>query len=270
MAKVSSKKSVNTELQLESSKAVLNDDDLELIIMYLENKSRSKCGFDIDEYRLSNKYTINVNFENVEDKSSVLKNFENDSLDLSIKDFNLTINQPIDDLILKQEGRYKEDNKMLILYDLKERPKTDVEFREHLVDAFTSDSESCEHVSMEFSKIFDSCMYVRYNTEFDRNSVLRKYKVPRLANNCEFLFAFENMNYLVLKIKKNETEIDVIDRLKLGFTFKSVRPIINNKLILLEFKNIKDMNKFLTDNSNKYLMEPIYNLELIDSSILIQ
>ena len=70
--------------------------------------------------------------------------------------------------------------------------------------------------------------------------------------------------------RSNKTEIDVIDRLKLGFTFKSVRPIINNKLILLEFKNIKDMNKFLTDNSNKYLMEPIYNLELIDSSILIQ
>jgi hypothetical protein len=259
----------NKELEIEASKAILNDHDLELIIMYLENKARSKCGFDIDDYRLLNKYIINVKFERVADKLAVLKDYENDLLDLKIKDFNLTLNQPINDLIMKQEVKFKKDNKMLIIYDVKDRTKNDVEFRELLVDAFTCDTDSCEHVSIEFSKIFDSCMYVKYNTEFDRNLVSERYEAPKLANNCEFLFAYENMNYLVLKIKNNEKEIDVIDRLKSDFNFKSVRPINNNKLILLEFRNLVDINTFLEGNSKKYLIEPVYNLELIESSEII-
>lgn len=270
MAKVSTRKALDTDLQFESSKAILNDHDLELIIMYLENKARSKCGFDIDDYRLLNKYSINVKFERVADKSAVLKDYENDLLDLKIKDFNLTLNQPIDDLIMKQEDKFKNDNKMLIIYDVKDRTKNDVEFREQLVDAFTSDTDKCVHASIEFSKIFDSCMYVKYNTEFDRYSVSERYKAPRLANNSEFLFAYENMNYLVLKIKNNEKEIDVIDRLKSDFNFKSVRPINNNKLILLEFKNLKDMNIFLNDYSNKYLVEPVYNLALLNYESIIE
>jgi hypothetical protein len=259
----------NKELEIESSKAILNDHDLELIIMYLENKARSKCGFDIDDYRLLNKYSINVKFESVEDKSTVLEDYENDLLDLKIKDFNLTLNQPINDLIMKQEDKCKKDNKMLIIYDVKDRTKNDVEFREQLVDAFTSDTDRCEHVSIEFSKIFDSCMYVKYSTEFDRNLVSKRYEAPRLANNCEYLFAYEKMNYLVLKIKNNEKEIDVIDRLKSEFNFKSVRPINNNMLILLEFKNFGDSSIFLEGYSNKYLVEPVYNLELIESSVFI-
>jgi hypothetical protein len=199
-----------------------------------------------------------------------LKDYENDLLDLKIKDFNLTLNQPINDLIMKQEVKFKKDNKMLIIYDVKDRTKNDVEFRELLVDAFTCDTDSCEHVSIEFSKIFDSCMYVKYNTEFDRNLVSERYEAPKLANNCEFVFAYENMNYLVLKIKNNEKEIDVIDRLKSDFNFKSARPFNNNKLILLEFRNLVDINTFLEVNTKKYLVEPVYNLELLNYQSIIE
>ena len=268
MAKVSTSKPFNKELEIESSKAVLNDDDLELIIMYLENKKRSNCGFEIDDYKLHDKYNICVKFESINDKLAMLKLNDTNALDLSIKDFNLTVNLPIEDLIKKQEGKYVENNQMLILYQLEGSTKSNEEFREHLVDAFTSDIDNCEHVDITFSKIFKDCIYVTYSTIFDRKIVQEKYKLPKISKNCKYLFSYENLNYLVLKIKENEQEVDVTDELKAAYSFKSVRSV--NNLILLEFKKTEDMDEFLADNSERYSLEKVHNLKLVTDCDIIE
>ena len=48
------------EFEIESSKEILNDEDLELIVLYLENKDKSKCGCDIEDYEKINKYNLRI------------------------------------------------------------------------------------------------------------------------------------------------------------------------------------------------------------------
>jgi hypothetical protein len=255
----------NKELEIESSKPILNENDLELIILYLESERRSNCGFNIENYRLLDKYHIKVEFEKAKDKLTLLERFEKQDLEeLLIKNFNLTINLPLKDLISKQEDKYKHNNQTLTLYNLSDAPKNDQEYLEQFVDAFTSDTDGCEHESIEFSKIFDSCVYIKYNMNFNREEVDSRYRTSaNLTSNCNFLFAYEGLNYLVLKTKNDENIIDIVDKLKQNFNFKSVRPV--DKLLLLEFKSTNEMTKFKDEKTNEYFLEMINNLDLLHS-----
>ena len=259
-----------SEIQIETSKAILNNDDLELIIMYLESKKRSKCGFNIRDYDLIDKYNIRIEYQNFEDKLTLLKYIEFGYLDdLSIKNFNLTFSLPLTESILIQELNCKKNNQLIILYNLQDKLKYNREYLEQFVDAITSDVDGCEHSSIEISKIFDSCIYVRYNIEFDKDLVLNKFKNhANLNRNCELLLAYQDLSYLLLRIKKTQININVIDSLKKKFNFKSCRSIDN--YLLLEFKNLADLKDFKKENSIEYDIEVVHNLELLNLSQLKQ
>ena len=251
------------EFEIESSKEILNDEDLELIVLYLENKDKSKCGCDIEDYEKINKYNLRITLKSLDDKLRLLNYFKTKQpSNLSIKDFNLTFVLPLKDLIEKQEDNYKLDNKSIIFYDLKDNSKNDHELLEELVDNLTADTDGCVHESIRFSKLFDSCAYVSYKSEFDKDLVLERFNKNKILNsNCNILFAFHNLNYLVLRVRQHENEFDVIDTLKKKHNFISVRSI--SKLLLLEFKTFDDLNQFTHENSNHYDIEAVNNLEIV-------
>lgn len=268
------------DLEVELNPALSDENDLDVIIIYLENKKRSKCGYDIDRFKKINKYTIQISFDNnKEAKEKLINDYQNKLIDnLRLNNYELKLRLPLNELLMSiQSDQLNLNRNILILTNLSDRILTSEDLLENYVDLFANyfenNGEGCELKSKYESKIFDRCLFIEYSTQFNYVEMNHAFETRIKKRNYSDLMYAYNLNYVILYALDNDYE-PIIDKLREKYNFKSINyKFLDNidendhktNLVLFGFYTNDELKAFIEHEnaSNDYILEILCNYELI-------
>ena len=244
------------KLEIFSNKPIV-DDDLDVIILFLESSKQSGGG-DITEFELnSNKRILVVNYQSSRAKKRVLEKKIH-----SFKDFKLIANEPFD------ETKFKLNKKAIVLRNIS--TNMDKEFvslyAENLV---VNDNEENDVEFLAASNLFVDTYYLRFKLDFDEDKLLNRLK-KRMLNKKEvsFMRSFMTCTILVNQfdtkgklVEPEMIEMYFLNKKRCGVeNYISIRE--RDSFMLITFKDQESVYKIL---SNKHM---IANQELVVEELL--
>ncbi len=249
------------------SNVPINEDDLDIIVMFLENSKRSGGG-NIIEFKLKeNNRILSVKFEENLVRERILNRKT-----LKFKNYIFSIRLPF------EKKEYPLDTKTIILRNFRENIDLDIVelYAESLV---CNDNEENEVVSVEQSKMFSvKTFFVKFKFDFEMEKVeknlLRKSTVH--GNRIELFRAYLT-NTLIIRME-DRRENPNLELVELHFTNKKRSGISS-----YEYLNEKEPFVILTLDSNQsiekcleikheisrkpLLVEYLHNFKLIDEDL---
>jgi hypothetical protein len=237
-----------------------NSDDLEVILLFLQNKRRSDGG-DLEEYRLNdNKSTLTVLYKDNEAKTRVLARRV-----FTFGDYTLVASEPF------SETLQKVNHKVLILRNIS---NTDHLFITLYAENIVPDNEIVE---ISTSKIFPETFYIKFENDFDYSTVEERHQKRSVFRNrtIQILKAYQTKSIVCVQDNRQEILYDLID---LHFTNKKRSGVdsyfsIKEKkpFVIIQFETDDQVNAVLSRKHDlckqELLVENNYNLNLIEDAL---
>lgn len=239
--------------------------DLELILLYVQNKKRSGGG-DIKEYNLeNNNSTLSVIFEDPNSKKLIL---QRNTLVAPLR----YMLYPRDPLI--QDTSHLIEKHMLIFKNIK--LPTDETVLQMYIENLVQDNDIISHVQ---SKIFKDTIYVKFLKEIDFKRVKERHeRRPKLKDTFIEVFQAFKTNSIVsiLSTFDKQSSHDLLDlhftNPKRSASDSYISLEQKGPFIIVKFEDEEKRNKVLSKKDQKIgkaelILEQLYNEELLDSCI---
>jgi poly [ADP-ribose] polymerase 10/14/15 len=256
------------KLEIFSNKPIV-DDDLDVIILFLESSKQSGGG-DITEFELnSNKRILLVNYQSSRAKKRVL-----DKKTHTFKDFKLIANEPFD------ETRFKLNKKAIILRNIS--TNMDIElvllYAENLV---VNDDEENDVEFLAASNLFVDTYYLRFKLDFDEDKLLNRLK-KRMLNKKEvsFMKSFMTCTILVnqfdtkgVSVEPEMIEMYFLNKKRCGVeNYISIRE--RDSFMLITFKDQESVYKILSNKhmiaNQELVVEELVNFDLLGEEQIVK
>jgi hypothetical protein len=256
------------KLEIFSNKPIV-DDDLDVIILFLESSKQSGGG-DITEFELnSNKRILLINYQSSRAKKRVLEKKIH-----SFKDFKLIANEPFD------ETKFKLNKKAIVLRKIS--TNMDKEFvslyAENLV---VNDNEENDVEFLAASNLFVDTYYLRFKLDFDEDKLLNRLK-KRMLNKKEvsFMRSFMTCTIIVNQFdtKGKPVEPEMIEMYFLNKKRCGVENYISirerDSFMLITFKDQESVYKILSNKhmiaNQELVVEELVNFDLLSDEQIVK
>lgn len=244
------------------SPAVVDKDDLELIVLLIQNSNRTGGGEILNDHYSVNeeKTSISVTYVNNESKKNILNNRKFD-----FKNYSITAHEPFD------EPQFEKHKNILIIYNI----DITQDYDHTIVMIYAENLVPNNPIKfLVTSKLFKNTHYVTFRDPYDFKNVLQRHqRRPKIKQEkTEVLQAFITNSVIGVLEDLSEKRNDILD---FHFTNKNKSSVdkyveiqARKPFTIIQFYNQQQIDSVLAQthifNKVNFIVENYYNPKLID------